>query len=349
MRGPTPQPDRPPACHFRAGCPPRIRAWPTILSVPSALASNPSTTTVRATRPRCTSPRLPGRSGRPRSRGPLRVHQQRISGSYVSPAAGAAASLRHRQVGCDGADQLALDGDRDEDCDRPAGCDSKRARLSPPRWPCRPALLAVAEGAIAAYADITGETWKPFEASTAPRCWRDPTPPSRRWPRSSGVTHHGGRCRSRFRFRSGAHVRPAQASADRVRQQPSARCAEGKAFGCRSGGDQQCHQPFELADFLAETAHARAVCRLQPHGCGKVAAPCRPVPALACSEVALVPGRAPMAAASHAAIISASSAASARRRRLQANLPERAKPTCPAEPASMAAVTWLRHPERDGS
>ena len=30
------------------------------------------------------------------------------------------------------------------------------------------ALMAAAEGAIAAYADITGETWKPYEAPTAP-------------------------------------------------------------------------------------------------------------------------------------------------------------------------------------
>jgi hypothetical protein len=30
------------------------------------------------------------------------------------------------------------------------------------------ALMAAAEGAIAAYADITGENWKPYEAPTAP-------------------------------------------------------------------------------------------------------------------------------------------------------------------------------------
>ena len=64
-----------------------------------------------------------------------------------------------------------LDGDRDEDRDRLAGCASKRARarLSPPRWSYRrPALLAVPEQAIASYVDITGETWKPYEASSAP-------------------------------------------------------------------------------------------------------------------------------------------------------------------------------------
>jgi hypothetical protein len=30
------------------------------------------------------------------------------------------------------------------------------------------ALMAAAEGAITAYADITGENWKPYEAPTAP-------------------------------------------------------------------------------------------------------------------------------------------------------------------------------------
>ena len=30
------------------------------------------------------------------------------------------------------------------------------------------ALLAAAEGAVAAYADITGEDWKPYEAPVAP-------------------------------------------------------------------------------------------------------------------------------------------------------------------------------------
>ena len=73
-----------------------------------------------------------------------------------------------------------LDGDRDEDCDGPAGCDSKAcacpavAAKMVLRWP---ALLAVPEQAIAAYADITGETWKPFEASTAPVAAAVPSPP----------------------------------------------------------------------------------------------------------------------------------------------------------------------------
>jgi hypothetical protein len=46
----------------------------------------------------------------------------------------------------------------------------------------------------------------------------------------------------------------------------------------RSGCDPQCYQPFELADFVAKTAHVRAVCRLQPDGGGEVTVPGRSVP-----------------------------------------------------------------------
>jgi len=47
----------------------------------------------------------------------------------------------------------------------------------------------------------------------------------------------------------------------------------------RSAGKRQSHQPFELADFLAKTAHAGAVDSLQPHGGGEIAMPGGPVPA----------------------------------------------------------------------
>ena len=59
------------------------------------------------------------------------------------------------------------------------------------------------------------------------------------------------------------------------------RCArhrQGRGPGSRSDGGQQCLQPFELTDFLAQAAHARAVDRLQTHGRGKIAMPGRPAP-----------------------------------------------------------------------
>ena len=57
------------------------------------------------------------------------------------------------------------------------------------------------------------------------------------------------------------------------------RSREGQGTpGNRSGRDLQCHQPFELADFLAKTMHAGAVDSLRPHGGGEIAMPGGPVP-----------------------------------------------------------------------
>ncbi len=64
-----------------------------------------------------------------------------------------------------------LNDDRDEDRDGPAGFESKaeRARLFAAEMALQSfALMAAAEGALAAYADITGEDWKPYEAPVAP-------------------------------------------------------------------------------------------------------------------------------------------------------------------------------------
>jgi hypothetical protein len=64
-----------------------------------------------------------------------------------------------------------LNDDRDEDRDGPAGFESKaeRARLFAAEMALQSfALMAAAEGAIAAYVDITGDNWKPYEAPTAP-------------------------------------------------------------------------------------------------------------------------------------------------------------------------------------
>jgi hypothetical protein len=79
-----------------------------MLSVPlaSSLTSNPLSTTVDATRPKRTSARLPERSGRREAEGPCGFTCNGSVVSYVSPAAGAAASLRHRPVGYDGTHPL---------------------------------------------------------------------------------------------------------------------------------------------------------------------------------------------------------------------------------------------------
>src|SRR6202521_3135973 len=64
-----------------------------------------------------------------------------------------------------------LNDDRDEDRDGPVGFESKaeRARLFAAEMALQSfALMAAAEGAISAYGDITGETWKPYEAPASP-------------------------------------------------------------------------------------------------------------------------------------------------------------------------------------
>ena len=102
MRGPHPAAGPTVSLSLASWLPARTRAWPTIPFVPlaSSLASNPSATRAFAMRPECTSPRLPGRSRQPRSREPLRVHLQRIRGSYVrrtqGPLSPAAPGIRLR-------------------------------------------------------------------------------------------------------------------------------------------------------------------------------------------------------------------------------------------------------------
>ena len=64
-----------------------------------------------------------------------------------------------------------LNDDRDEDRDGPSGFDSKaeRARRFAAEMGLQSfALLAAAEGAIAAYADATGDDWKPYQEPLAP-------------------------------------------------------------------------------------------------------------------------------------------------------------------------------------
>jgi hypothetical protein len=84
---------------------------------------------------------------------------------------------------------------------------------------------------------------------------------------------------------SGCRIGPGRAACGRSeRRWPNSPGASRVGRGPRShrsGGDQQSRQPFKLTDFAAESAYARAICRLQAHGCGEVAMPCRSVPALA--------------------------------------------------------------------
>jgi hypothetical protein len=101
----------------------------------------------------------------------LQIHLQRITGAFVSSAFGAAQFYGTKKSAAMELTSKLLNDDRDEDRDGPAGFESKaeRARLFAAEMALQSfALMAAAEGAIAAYADITGENWKPYEAPMAP-------------------------------------------------------------------------------------------------------------------------------------------------------------------------------------
>ncbi|HME23264.1 MAG TPA: hypothetical protein VKI44_18360 [Acetobacteraceae bacterium] len=101
----------------------------------------------------------------------LQIHLQRIAGAYVGSAFGAAQFYGTKKSTAMELTSKLLNDERDEDRDGPAGFESKaeRARLFAAEMALQSfALLAAAEGAITAYADITGETWKPYEAPTPP-------------------------------------------------------------------------------------------------------------------------------------------------------------------------------------
>ena len=101
----------------------------------------------------------------------MQIHLQRIVGAFVGSAYGAATFYQSKVT----------------DSPRPhRGVPERRPRRGPrPGWPgsrARPnapassppemglqayALMAAAEGAVHAYAHVTGETWKPYEAPIA--------------------------------------------------------------------------------------------------------------------------------------------------------------------------------------
>lgn len=95
------------------------------------------------------------------------MHFQRLVGSLVSSAIGAG-DFYSRKVSDARALTSALANDaRDEDRDAPVGFDSKaqRARQFAAEMAMQAyALLAAAEGAVAAYKEITGKDWQPFVA-----------------------------------------------------------------------------------------------------------------------------------------------------------------------------------------
>lgn len=95
------------------------------------------------------------------------MHLQRVVGAFVSSACGAGQFYGQKvSQAIDLTSRLAND-DRDGDRGGPSGFDDRaaRARIFAAETGLQAyALLAAAEGAVSAYAHITGETWKPYEA-----------------------------------------------------------------------------------------------------------------------------------------------------------------------------------------
>ena len=95
----------------------------------------------------------------------LRIHLQRVVGAFVTSAHGAATFYQEKVSQARLLTSSLANEDRDEDRDAVYGFQSKadRAREFAAKAGLQAfSLLAAAEGAIHAYAAVTGEDWKPF-------------------------------------------------------------------------------------------------------------------------------------------------------------------------------------------
>ena len=100
----------------------------------------------------------------------MEIHLQRVVGSFVSSAYGAATFYGTKVTQAKDLTMKSQNDDRDEDRSGVSGFESKaeRARQFAAEMGLQAyALMAAAEGAVSAYAHITGEDWKPYEAPVA--------------------------------------------------------------------------------------------------------------------------------------------------------------------------------------
>ena len=101
----------------------------------------------------------------------LEMHLQRIVGAYVSSAFGAGQFYSGKVTQARDLTMKVANEDRDEDRDGVYGFDTKAARaraFAAQAGLTAYALLAAAEGAVHAYAAITGDEWKPYEGPSVP-------------------------------------------------------------------------------------------------------------------------------------------------------------------------------------
>lgn len=96
----------------------------------------------------------------------MQIHLQRIVGAYVGSAHGAGQFYGRAVTEARDATAKGANDTRDEDLDGPAGFDSvaqRKREFAADMALQSHALRMAAEGAVAAYEQIVGERWKPFE------------------------------------------------------------------------------------------------------------------------------------------------------------------------------------------
>jgi hypothetical protein len=100
----------------------------------------------------------------------MEIHLQRIAGSFVNSAHGAAQFYGTKVTQARDLSNGAQNDARDEDREGGSGFEGKaeRARQFAAEMGLQAyALMAAAEGAVSAYAHITGKDWKPYAAPVA--------------------------------------------------------------------------------------------------------------------------------------------------------------------------------------
>ncbi|KRB29641.1 hypothetical protein [Mesorhizobium sp. Root172] len=96
----------------------------------------------------------------------MQIHLQRIVGSHVGSAFGAGQFYSKAVTEAKDATARLANDTRDEDIDGPVGFDSKAQRkreFAAEMGLQSHALRMAAEGAVAAYEHVVGESWKPYE------------------------------------------------------------------------------------------------------------------------------------------------------------------------------------------
>ena len=96
----------------------------------------------------------------------MQIHLQRIVGAFVGSAHGAGQFYSRAVSEARDATAKASNDARDEDLDGPVGYDSaaqRKREFAADMGVQSHALRMAAEGAVAAYEQVVGETWKPFE------------------------------------------------------------------------------------------------------------------------------------------------------------------------------------------